>query len=383
MTERPSEAGQSPTDDDVRPRDDGRVAPPARLLLRSRWLRSRWLRSSMVCGLGGRDGGGLGGLGRMRRTEAHGTGINRRAPHFVVPWVECSVTLRTLSSPPRSPARWPHDGGATGARSPGGATPRGGPPRPRGRPVARVVQHEIGLLDPLLPADLGPDARLGIGAVHVALGEQPLERDVGRAVDHDHPVQLDRLPVHRGQERDGQDHNVVGLLQRVTRLDHGDADGRVREGVQVGPGRIVGEGHRGQRRPVDGAVGRQYPLAEAVDQRLIGRAARGHHVPGHLVGVDEVGPALDEEIGHGRLSRPDAPGKADRQHRRMVAAIPGAAKARAPAEARYAAAARSWPTQSGFPYHTRTRPRHTSFPGVCSIGPPGWSWPASPTSPRS
>ena len=121
-------------------------------------------------------------------------------------------------------------------------------------------------------------------------------------------------------------------LERVAGLDHGDADGRVREGVQVGPRGVVGEGHRGQGGPVDGPVGRQYPLAETVDQRLIGRATRRHHVPGHLVGVDEIGPAVDQEVGHGRLSRPDAPGKADRQHRRMVVAIPGAAN-----EARYAA----------------------------------------------
>ena len=63
-----------------------------------------------------------------------------------------------------------------------------------------------------------------------------------------------------------------------------------------------------------GPVGGHDAPAEALDQRLVGRPARRHHVPGDLVGVDEHRPALDQQVGHGRLARPDPPGEADGQH---------------------------------------------------------------------
>ena len=53
---------------------------------------------------------------------------------------------------------------------------------------------------------------------------------------------------------------------------------------------------------------------EAVDQRLVGRAAGRHDVAGHLVGVDEHGAPLDQQVGHGRLPRTDAARQADGEH---------------------------------------------------------------------
>ena len=84
--------------------------------------------------------------------------------------------------------------------------------------------------------------------------------------------------------------------------------------LSVQPGLLVGEGHRGQRLAVDGAVGGQDPGPETVDQRLVGRPARRHDVPGHLVGVDQHGAPLDQEVGHGRLPGSDAARQADGQH---------------------------------------------------------------------
>ena len=97
-------------------------------------------------------------------------------------------------------------------------------------------------------------------------------------------------------------------------LDHGDADGRVRDGVERQPGLLVGEGDRRQGLAVDGPVGGEDPGPEAVDQRLVGGAAGRHHVAGHLVGVDEHGAPLDQQVGDGRLARADAAGQADGQH---------------------------------------------------------------------
>ena len=187
-----------------------------------------------------------------------------------------------------------------------------------GGPVAGVVEDVVGLLDPLLPRDLGPDAGLGVGPVEAALGQQPLEGDLGRGV-HDHDlVQLDRLAVERGEQGDGQDDDVVGVGQGVARLDHGDADGRMRDGVELQPRLLVGEGDRGQGLAVDRPVGGEDPGSEAVDQRLVGRPTRGHDVAGHLVGVDEHGAPLDQQVGHGRLARADATRQADRQHHRAA-----------------------------------------------------------------
>ena len=98
------------------------------------------------------------------------------------------------------------------------------------------------------------------------------------------------------------------------RLDHGDADGRVRDGVELQPGLLVGEGHGRQRLAVDGPVGCEDARPEAVDQRLVGGAAGCHHVAGHLVGVDEHRAPFDQQVGHGRLARADAAGQADGQH---------------------------------------------------------------------
>ena len=96
--------------------------------------------------------------------------------------------------------------------------------------------------------------------------------------------------------------------------------------LSVEPGLLVGEGDRGQGLAVDGAVGGHDPGPEAVDQRLVGRPAGRHHVAGHLVGVDEDGAALDQQVGHGRLARADAAREADGEHqprpRRGAAAGP-------------------------------------------------------------
>ena len=104
--------------------------------------------------------------------------------------------------------------------------------------------------------------------------------------------------------------------------DHGDTDGRVGDGVELEPGLLVGEGHGGQGRAVDRPVGGHDPRPEAVDQRLVGRAAGRHDVAGHLVGVDQHGAPLDQQVGHGRLARADAAGEPDGQHQPAAAGVP-------------------------------------------------------------
>ena len=102
--------------------------------------------------------------------------------------------------------------------------------------------------------------------------------------------------------------------ERVAGLDHGDADGRVRDGVEGEAGLLVGEGDGGQGRAVDRAVGGDDARAEAIDERLVGRAAGRDDVAGDLVGVDEDGAPFDEQVGDGGLARADATREADGQH---------------------------------------------------------------------
>ena len=246
------------------------------------------------------------------------TGVPLRRPHDREPEQGLAETTRGVRLRPAS-APEPTGPAASGACLLLGGLRQQPVPEPghlhlqRG-PVARIVEDEVGLLAALLPRDLRADARLGVGAVEAPLAEQPLERDIGRAVDHHHLVEPHRLAVQGRQQRDGQHHDVVGPLVGITRRDHGETDGRVRDGIELQPTVLVGEGQGGQRGTVDGAVGGDDPGPEPVDQRLVGRSAGSHHVSCHLVGVDEDRPACHEEVGHGGLARADAARQPDRQH---------------------------------------------------------------------
>ena len=100
----------------------------------------------------------------------------------------------------------------------------------------------------------------------------------------------------------------------VSGLDHGDTDGRMGDGIEVGPGGVIGEGHGGQGGTVDGPVGGHDAGPEAIDQRLVGRSAGRHHLTGHLIGINQHGAPGHQEFGHGRLPRADSPGQPHRQH---------------------------------------------------------------------
>ena len=113
---------------------------------------------------------------------------------------------------------------------------------------------------------------------------------------------------------DVEDDDVVGPLGRRPALGHDGPDGRMGDGVQGGQGLGIGEDQAGQGGPVEGALGGEDAGTEAVDQRLEGGSAGGHHLPGDPVGVDQDGACLDQEISHRRLPRPDPPGQTDGEH---------------------------------------------------------------------
>ena len=55
------------------------------------------------------------------------------------------------------------------------------------------------------------------------------------------------------------------------------------------------------------AVGVDDLRAEAVDQRLVGGPAGGHHLAGHQVGVDQPGPVVDQQSATVDLPAPMPP----------------------------------------------------------------------------
>ena len=70
-------------------------------------------------------------------------------------------------------------------------------------------------------------------------------------------------------------------------------------------------GHGGA---VDAPLAVEDPGAEPVDEGLVGRPPRGHHLAGDHIGIDQPGPVGDQQVGHRGLARPDAAGEPDCQH---------------------------------------------------------------------
>ena len=97
--------------------------------------------------------------------------------------------------------------------------------------------------------------------------------------------------------------------------DHLDADGRMGDGVEVGQGLGVAEDEGGHPGAVDPAVVIEDAHPETIDHRLVGGTPGLDHLPSHQVGIDEGGPVLDQQLGHGGFTGTDATGEADREHR--------------------------------------------------------------------
>jgi hypothetical protein len=75
---------------------------------------------------------------------------------------------------------------------------------------AHVHDHEVRLRDPLGPAGLFGDPRLGVGAPHLALVHEPLESDVDRGVHDEHSAKAVVINVVSFDEQgDVKYHDVI------------------------------------------------------------------------------------------------------------------------------------------------------------------------------
>ena len=130
------------------------------------------------------------------------------------------------------------------------------------------------------------------------------------------------MTAHVGPRR-----GVLALDQQRHVADHDRVVGRLpirrsNSSPIAGPGDVaqrlaavvVGEGDRGQRRPVEAAVGVEDPGPEPLDQRGERRLAGLDHGPRDLVGVDDDRALLPEQLGHGRLPRADPTREPHQQH---------------------------------------------------------------------
>jgi hypothetical protein len=97
---------------------------------------------------------------------------------------------------------------------------------------------------------------------------------------------------------------------------------RVHDAVEPGSRLGVGEHDGGQRRPVQGAVGRQHLGPERLDDGGQAGAPRLHHLAGDAVGVDDDGAPRGQQGRHGALPRADPARQSDPQHVRTVAIQP-------------------------------------------------------------
>ncbi len=180
--------------------------------------------------------------------------------------------------------------------------------------VAGVVDHEVGDLEPLLPGYLGGLASPSVVGIHPPIGDDPLDRQLGRTIDNDSgggPVAC--LAAFR-HERDVEHHHAVGLSQRRHPLADHRADVREGEPLQILPGVRVVEDELGERGTIEGAVVPNDVGAEPVDDPLVGPTARLLNLVDDRVSVDDRRAALGEERRDRRLPAADSSRQPNDQH---------------------------------------------------------------------
>ncbi len=153
-----------------------------------------------------------------------------------------------------------------------------------------------------------------VGAPHAPELDQPVHGHLHGTVDHHHHVQAHGVAVGRLEEGDGEDEDALPGIGGLPPGEHGLPDGRVCDGVEIGERCGIREDHGGHRWTIEGAVRSEDAVAEALDEGPVGGLARLHHLPGDLVGVDELGATRHQQLGDRGLPRTDAPGQADREH---------------------------------------------------------------------
>ncbi len=144
-----------------------------------------------------------------------------------------------------------------------------------------------------------------------------LER--GGGPDHHHRVER-RVQADLVQERRVVEHERVPLAREPPRLrEHGLADGRVGDGLELPARGRVGEDAVRHALAIEGAVRAQHLPAEGADDLFERRGARLDHRAGEHVGVDHRRAARAQQGREGALPRGDAAGQADDAHGELSA----------------------------------------------------------------
>ena len=190
------------------------------------------------------------------------------------------------------------------------APPRPGPPRPAGGRRHPSCRPRVRPVHPLLPVEIWAPMRASASARSMPRwDDQPLQGHVGRGVDHHHRVQLDGLAVDgrsgagwpaprcRRCRRTGPRRAIIAMPMAgwVMALRSARASGLAEDQPRPAPG------------PVDGPVGVDDLGPEPVDQRLVGRPARGHHLAGHRSASTSTAPCSTSRSATADLPAPMPP----------------------------------------------------------------------------
>ena len=181
--------------------------------------------------------------------------------------------------------------------------------------VAGVVEEVGGDRPPLLVGGLLRHPGLGVVPGTPRLLE-PVQAEVPRRLDHDHELVAPRPRPVCDSTSSGTSHTTIASAgRRLIRRRNSSPDRRMGDRLERRRCLVGREGDRGQRRPVEAAVGAEdarVRTARRAPRAPAGRARRRSRAIG--IGVDDDGATLGEELGHRRLPRADSARQAHQQH---------------------------------------------------------------------
>lgn len=184
--------------------------------------------------------------------------------------------------------------------------------RVEGGQVATVVDDIVGDGEPLGPAGLGGEHRLGLICIDAIPGHDPLSLELGRDIHDQNAVQQSAKAGIFRQQRNH--HQTVGGIECGQLGLHCSADTRMQNGLQRLPGASVGKYLLAQRAPVELAPGSQTLRTETLYDLGQGGLAGFDQLAGQYIGIDNRHAAAGEGGTDRRFAATDTAAETNDQH---------------------------------------------------------------------